>query len=251
MKSKKIIIPIVIVLSLVVVSTLLITPASAHVEKTFGDITVKVGLANEPPLVGDTNQVQITVTKGSGSNAQPIADIALDNVTVTIKYGGITKTLSTTPSDDTPGEYVTTIVPTQLGSYYIILTGNIDGQTLDNGTFPLDQVESKDNYYFPPLRSTTTLPSNPSTQGTTSATSVMPGSQFASIVNQLANDINDAKNLANSTNQNVLTIQQSYQNLKNVTDELFIVSGIGIGTGIAGIVIAVYALNRRNGSHQV
>ncbi len=149
MKSKKIIIPVVIALSLVAISTLMITPASAHVEKSFGDITVKVGLANEPPLVGDTNQVQITVTKGSGSNVQPIADTALDNVTTTIKYGGITKTLSPTPSDDNPGEYDVTIVPTQLGSYYIILTGSIDGQTLDNGTFPLDQVVSKDGYRFP------------------------------------------------------------------------------------------------------
>jgi len=134
---------------LIAASAYVIKPAAAHVEKTFGDVTVKVGLANEPPLVGDTNQVQITVSKGSGSNAQPIADTALDNVTVTIKYGGITKTLSPTPSDDTPGEYDSTIIPTQLGSYYIILEGTIDGQQLVNGTFPLDQVESKDNYRFP------------------------------------------------------------------------------------------------------
>ena len=127
----------------------MITPASAHVEKTFGDVTVKVGLANEPPLVGDTNQIQIALSKGAGSNAQPIADTGLDNVTVTIKYGGITKTLSPTPSDDTPGEYDVTTIPTQLGSYYVILEGSIDGQPIVNGTFPLDQVESKDNYRFP------------------------------------------------------------------------------------------------------
>ncbi|MDE1765172.1 MAG: hypothetical protein KGI27_02740 [Thaumarchaeota archaeon] len=252
MKNKKIIIPIVITLSLIATSTFMITPASAHVEKSFGDVSVKVGLSNEPPLVGDTNQVQIIVTKGSGSNAQPLVDTALDNVTTTIKYGGITKTLSPVPSDDNPGEYDSTIIPTQLGSYYIILTGNIDGQAIDNGTFPLDQVESKDNYYFPPLGSSTGLNDNQPVQGGTSGTPYgMPAPQFSAIVNQLANDINDAKNLANSTNQNMLTIQQSYQNLKSVTDELFIVAGIGIGTGIAGIVIAVYALNRRNGSHQV
>lgn len=228
----------------------MIDPASAHVEKSFGDVNVKVGLANEPPLVGDTNQVQITVSKGSGSNSQPLADTALDNVTVTIKYGGITKTLSTTPSDDNPGEYDVTIIPTQLGSYYIILTGTIDGQPLVNGTFPLDQVESKDNYYFPPL-SSTGLPSSQTYVGNTSNGNVMPSGQFSSIINQIANDINQANNLANSTNQNMLTIQQEYQNLKSVTDELFIVAGIGIGTGIAGIIIAVYALNRGNGSHRL
>ncbi|MDE1861631.1 MAG: hypothetical protein KGI33_01835 [Thaumarchaeota archaeon] len=245
MRVKKVIIPIAVVLTVIIISGFMLRPASAHVEKSFGDITVKVGLANEPPLIGDTNQVQITVTKGTGSNAQPIADTALDNVTTTIKYGGITKTLSLTPSDDTPGEYDATIIPTQLGSYYIILKGTIDGQTLDNGTFPLDQVESKDNYYFPPLSSGGLA----SVQGTSTTTSYgTPGPQFSSIVNHLANDINDAKNIANATNQNMVTMQQSFDNLKGVTDELFIISGIGIGTGIAGIVIAVYALNRRNGS---
>ncbi len=139
---------------LIIVSILVLAPhitkeASAHVEKSFGNVTVKVSLANEPPLVGDTNQVQIFLNSGTGNNTQPIADTGLDNVTTTIKYGGITKTLSPAPSDDNPGEYDVTIVPTQLGSYYIILTGSIDGQTLDNGTFPLDQVVSKDSYRFP------------------------------------------------------------------------------------------------------
>lgn len=233
-------------LTLIAVSGSITNPAYAHVEKSFGNINVKVALANEPPLVGDTNQVQISVSKGNGGNTQPIAETALDNVTVTIKYGGITKTLTPIPSDDNPGEYDITIAPTQLGSYYIILTGSIAGQTIDNGTFPLDQVTGKDAYYFPPLSSTTSLP----TQGITTAPAT-PGPQITSTLNQFANDINDAKNLANSTNQNVLAMQRSYQNLKNTGDELFIVAGIGIGTGIAGIVIAVYALNRRNGSHQV
>ncbi len=143
-----------VILGLLIVSILVLSPyltkeASAHVEKSFGNVTVKVALANEPPLVGDTNQVQVFLNSGTGNNTQPIADTGLDNVTTTIKYGGITKTLSPTPSDDNPGEYDVTIVPTQLGSYYIILTGSIDGQTLDNGTFPLDQVVSKDSYRFP------------------------------------------------------------------------------------------------------
>lgn len=239
-----------ILLVLLVVGILAIVPyltseASAHVEKSFGDVTVKVGLANEPPLEGDANQIQITLAKGNVTSAQPIADTGLDSATETIKYGGITKTLSFTPSDDTPGEYVATIIPSQLGSYYIILTGSIDGQPIDNGTFPLDQVESRDDYYFPPGSGQTSQ----TQQGTPSSN--LPGSQFSTVVNQLAGDINDAKNMANSTNQAMLSMQQSYQGLKNTADELFIISGIGIGTGIAGIVIAVYSLNRRNGSHQV
>lgn len=246
MEKEKIFVMLIVGLSTVLISAYMLPPASAHVEKTFGNVNVKVGLANEPPLVGDTNQIQIGISKGNGSSAQPIADTGLDNVTVTIKYGGITKTLSPTPSDDTPGQYLVTFIPSQLGSYYVILKGTVEGQAIDNGSFALDQVEGKDGYYFPPASGTQgAVESGPPPSSYSG-----PGPQFSSTVNQLANDINDAKNLANSTNQNVLAVQQSYQKLKNVTDELFMVSGIGIGTGVAGIVIAVYTVNRRNGSRQ-
>lgn len=124
--------------------------ASAHVTKNFGDIIVKIGFANEPPLVGDTNIVQVFVDKGSGNNTAPVHETALDNMTVVITYGGLQKTLQFTPSDETPDEYDSTVIPSKIGSYNIMVNGTIDSQPV-NAVFPLDEVESKTAYYFPPL----------------------------------------------------------------------------------------------------
>ncbi len=143
-----------IVLALTLVALLVIpftvNSASAHVTKNFGDIIVKIGFANEPPLVGDTNTVQVFVDKGSGNNTVPVHETALDNMTAVITYGGLQKTLQFTPSDDVPDEYDSTVIPTKLGSYNMVVNGTIDGQAV-NAVFPLDEVESKTAYYFPPL----------------------------------------------------------------------------------------------------
>ncbi len=76
--------------------------------------------------------------------------------------------------------------------------------------------------------------------------------QFASaqlsqnIVNQLTNDITDAKNTANNAAQSYAKVAQSFQDVKNTTDSLYILSMTGIGIGAAGVVIAVIALTRKN-----
>ena len=141
---------LVLALAALIVIPLAVHPASAHVTKNFGDVTVKIGFANEPPLVGDTNTVQVFVDKGSGNNTAPVQETALDNMTVVITYGGLQKTLQFTPSDDTPDEYDATVIPTKVGSYNVIVNGTIDGQPV-NAVYPLDEVETKDKYYFPPL----------------------------------------------------------------------------------------------------
>ena len=66
------------------------------------------------------------------------------------------------------------------------------------------------------------------------------------IVNQLTNDINDAKNTANNAAQSYAKVAQSFQDVKNTTDSLYILSMAGIGIGAAGVVIAVIALTRKN-----
>lgn len=76
--------------------------------------------------------------------------------------------------------------------------------------------------------------------------------QFASaqlsqnIVNQLTNDITEAKNTANNAAQGYAKVAQSFQDVKNTTDSLYILSMVGIGIGAAGVVIAVISLTRKN-----
>jgi predicted secreted protein with PEFG-CTERM motif len=172
MKARNLVIPVVVALTLIVISPYLIHPAEAHILKTFNmtamtgthmpsmasSVSVKIGWVHEPPLVGDTNEIDVFVYNGTSDSAPPIAGNALNNMTVTIQYGGTTKTLSFNPSDDTPGLYTSALTPDQLGTYNVIIQGNIGGVTISPTTYPMQDVESKDKYYFPPMTGNNTVP---------------------------------------------------------------------------------------------
>jgi predicted secreted protein with PEFG-CTERM motif len=149
--NKNLVIPVAITLALIVISPYLLHPAEAHVLKTFQNISVKIGLLNEPPLVGDLNEIDVYLYNGTDDSAPPIADTGLDNMKITLQYGGQTKALSFDPSDDTPGLYTAAFTPTQLGTYNVIIQGTIGGVTIPPTTYPQQEVESKDKYYFPPM----------------------------------------------------------------------------------------------------
>ncbi|MGB6463785.1 MAG: PEFG-CTERM sorting domain-containing protein, partial [Nitrosotalea sp.] len=87
----------------------------------------------------------------TSDTAPPIADTGLDNMTETIQYGGQTKALSFDASDDTPGEYDSAVRPSQPGTYNIVIKGTIGAVTIPPTTYPLQDVETKDAYYFPPM----------------------------------------------------------------------------------------------------
>jgi len=149
MKSRKLIIPLVLALAIIVVAPNVIHLAEAHILKTFNHVSVKIGWKNEPPLVGDTNEIDVYVYNGTDDTAPPIANTALDHLTVTAQYGGQTKVLSFDASDDTPGLYTSAIIPTQLGTYNMIIQGTINGTTIPTTTYPMQEVEAKDKYNFP------------------------------------------------------------------------------------------------------
>ena len=65
------------------------------------------------------------------------------------------------------------------------------------------------------------------------------------VINQLVRDIIDAKNSANNAVQSYSKVAQSFQDVKNTTDALYMISLTGIGIGVAGVVIAVIALTRK------
>jgi hypothetical protein len=164
LKTRNLVIPVVAALTLVIISPYLVHPAEAHILKTFNmtamsgmnmpsmasNVSVKIGWLHEPPFVGDLNEVDVYVYNGTDDNAPPIANTGLNNMTVNIQYGGQSKTLSLDPSDDTPGLYTAALTPDQLGTYNVIIHGNIDGVNIPSTTYPMQEIESKDNYYFPP-----------------------------------------------------------------------------------------------------
>jgi len=150
MNAKKIIIPAILALVVIIIAPYALHPAEAHILKNFApNVSVKIGWDNEPPLVGDTNKVDIFLYNGTDDTAPAIAGNGLNNMTVTIQYGGQTKKLSFDASDDTAGLYTSAVIPTQLGSYNVIIQGTINGVNIPATTYPMQEVEAKDKYNFP------------------------------------------------------------------------------------------------------
>jgi hypothetical protein len=203
-----------------------IKPASAHITKVFGNYLVSVGWQNEPTYSGLLNAPIVEVKKGSGDSAKPVIN-ALANMQISIKYGSVTKQLDFVPDSTVDGQYVSPLIPTKVGSYSLVMKGTIENQNIDT-EIALDDVAGIDTLNFPPSSSADTNIG-----------------QVGTIINQLTSDIEDAKSSANSAAQNVANVGKSFQEVKDTTDKLYMISMAGIGIGVAGIVIAVFAISRK------
>jgi len=209
------------------ISPFVIKPASAHITKVFGNYLVTVGWQNEPAYSGLLNAPIVEVKKGSGDSAKPVIN-ALANMQISIKYGSVTKQLDFVPDSTVDGQYVSPLIPTKVGSYSLVMKGTVENQNIDT-EIALDDVAGIDTLNFPPSSSADT--SNIGQVGT--------------IINQLTSDIEDAKSSANSAAQSVANVGKSFQEVKDTTDKLYMISMAGIGIGVAGIVIAVFAISRK------
>ena len=217
----------IMILLILSISPFAVKPASAHITKVFGNYLVTIGWQNEPVYNGLMNAPIVIVKKGSGDSAKPVIN-ALANMQISIKYGSVTKQLDFVPDNTADGQYVSPLIPTRVGTYSLIMKGTIEDQRIDT-EIPLDDVASVDILNFPPSGSADT-----SNMG-----------QVSTIINQLTSDIEDAKNNANSAAQSVANVGKSFQEVKDTTDRLYMISMAGIGIGVAGIVIAVFAISRK------
>jgi len=217
----------ILILLIFSISPFAIKPVSAHITKVFGNYLVTVGWQNEPAFNGLMNAPIVEVKKGSGDSAKPVIN-ALANMQISIKYGSVTKQLDFVPDNTVDGQYVSPLIPTRVGTYSLIMKGTIEDQSIDT-EIPLDDVASVDTLNFPPSSSADT-----SNIG-----------QVSTIINQLTSDIEDAKSSANSAAQSVANVGKSFQEVKDTTDRLYMISMAGIGIGVAGIVIAVFAISRK------
>jgi hypothetical protein len=120
--------------------------ALAHESITIGDYTIEVGWLSEPPIVGQQNGIVVNV---SMSDEQPVEDVS--SLTVTISYGGQSKSLTLQPlGEDTPGQFVAPILPTVAGEYTVTFGGTL-GETAADAETHVEEVQPEDTLQFPSL----------------------------------------------------------------------------------------------------
>ena len=124
--------------------------ALAHEKRTVGNYTFLVGFINEPTIQGQPNGLDLTITDAQG---KPVVG-AEKTLKVAIAFdGGTPKDLPLIPSDESPGKYSASVIPTKVGTYSFIFSGSLDGQTInqtfESGPNTFDDVVAPASLEFP------------------------------------------------------------------------------------------------------
>jgi hypothetical protein len=197
----------------------------AHTSKTFGNTTIEIGWLSEPPLVSDLNSITVQVNKGSSGEQTPVLN-ALANLTISVKYGTISKPLDFQPSPTTDGGYEAKILPTRIGPYILLAQGDVKGQKVD-GEFKIEDVESKSIFSFPDSSVDTTSLNN-------------QNEQVQDAISKLSNDIQKGKDDLNMSSKEMTDIQESIGSLHRDSGISYLILMTALGIGIAGVVLAGY-----------
>ncbi len=149
MKKNKLALGCLITLALLVVNFQL---ALAHEGVTIGNYEIEVGWVTEPPIAGQQNGIVVHVLDMSSGEAQPVEDVSA--LTVTVSYGGQSKTLTLQPlGEETPGQFVAPILPTIPGQYTITLGGKL-GDTDVKADVEPEEVQPASVIQFPAVDGT-------------------------------------------------------------------------------------------------
>jgi hypothetical protein len=197
----------------------------AHTSKTFGNTTIEIGWLTEPPLASDLNIITVQVNKESNGEQSPVLN-ALANLTISVKYGTISKPLDFQPSPTTDGGYESKILPTRVGPYILVAQGDVKGQKVD-GEFKIEDVESKSIFSFPDSSIDTTSSNN-------------QNEQVQDAISKLSNEIQKGKDDLNMSRKEITDIQESIGSLHRDSGISYLLILTALGIGIAGVVLAGY-----------
>lgn len=197
----------------------------AHTSKTFGNTTIEIGWLTEPPLASDLNSITVQVNKESNGEQSPVLN-GLANLTISVKYGTISKPLDFQPSPTTDGGYESKILPTRVGPYILVAQGDVKGQKVD-GEFKIEDVESKSIFSFPDSSIDTTSSNN-------------QNEQVQDAISKLSNDIQKGKDDLNMSRKEMTDIQESIGSLHRDSGISYLLILTALGIGIAGVVLAGY-----------
>jgi hypothetical protein len=125
--------------------------AYAHESIIVGDYEIEIGWLSEPPVAGQMNGFEISVSNTSSGTAEPVEDIS--SLIITVSYGGQSKELTFEPVGETaPGQYEVAILPTVAGQYMLVFSGQL-GDTLVEAHGEPEEVSPADSLQFPSVES--------------------------------------------------------------------------------------------------
>ena len=125
--------------------------AYAHESIIVGDYEIELGWLSEPPVAGQMNGFEISVSNTSSGTAEPVEDIS--SLVVTVSYGGQSKELTFEPtSEDAPGHYEVSMLPTVAGQYTVVFSGQLGDTPVDAHSEP-EEVSPADTIQFPSVES--------------------------------------------------------------------------------------------------
>ena len=129
------------------------TAASAHEDRSLGDLEMVVGWGTEPAYAGQPNSAQIILVH----DGEPVTDLG-DTLSVEVTFGDQSSEFSIEPFFEegefgTPGDYRAFFIPTRAGQYTFHYTGTIDGEDVDetftSGPKTFDDVDDPKDAMFP------------------------------------------------------------------------------------------------------
>lgn len=198
----------------------------AHKDVQVGNITITAGWLTEPPLINNLNNLLLMFHDNDDS---PIRN-ALNDITVNVLFGGVTKEVNFIPSEEEAGTYLSEIIPTQLGTYALSLNGKLNNQNITT-EITIEDVEDTAKLAFPPVEDTAT-----------SDVSQNIGSQIKPIITDINQQIEENKNSNNETRQLVEEMINKVDEIKVDLNRIGLLSFIGIALGAAAIILTSWKI---------
>jgi hypothetical protein len=191
-----------------------------HTEIQVGNYTIVGGWEEEPPLLNTLNNVLV----GISENDNPVRN-ALKDLSIIITYGGLDKKLDFVPSEESPGIYLADIIPSQLGSYSLNLTGTIGTEKINNN-IPIEDIEDTKKLTFPLV---TEEDSDTNIQNI--------GRQITPMIRDLSNQIDESTQQINSTKEILQQINEENNTLKSEIERTNMLSYIATGLSASAIIV--------------
>jgi hypothetical protein len=231
----------------IAICSMYITDAFAHETFTFGNISITPGWEVEPPLVNQLNSIEINITRNEAEGNSVAVRNAFSELDASIKSGGVTKSLDFEPQEESAGLYGATILPTQVGSYSLVLIGSIEGQTI-NSELSIEDVEDTAKFEFPSEGQGSSGSSVLSAARGQEESSASEGGsammQLSPLLSDLTRQINSSSDAAIRAETIAEETRQSLEQLGDSVDRAYVFGMVSVGIGISGIIIGAYALTR-------